>query len=77
MTRRLYMDAAGRWRRPARLSIYHAASHTFTKTPAVKIIENHSGKSYLKLVVAQQVQQVAIPMPVPPPLAQPAIDAVS
>ena len=55
------------------LSVFHAVSHTFAQTPAVKVIENHLGKAYLKIV---QVQVVARPGPVPqgpekPPGAQP------
>ncbi len=37
------------------LSIYHATSHTFTSTLAVKIIENHLGKAFLKLANAVQM----------------------
>jgi hypothetical protein len=31
------------------LSVHHATMHTFARTPAVKIIENHLGKAYVKL----------------------------
>ncbi len=31
------------------LSAYHATSHTFSGTPAVKIIENQRGKAFIKL----------------------------
>ena len=30
------------------LSVFHAANHTFTGTPAVKIVENHEGKAFIK-----------------------------
>jgi hypothetical protein len=30
------------------LSIFHATTHTFAGTPAVKIIENHLGKAFIK-----------------------------
>ena len=30
------------------LSVFHAANHTFTGTPAAKIVENHQGKAYIK-----------------------------
>ena len=30
------------------LSVFHATRHTFTGTPAVKIIENHLGKAFMK-----------------------------
>jgi len=32
------------------LTVYHATMHTFSGTPAVKIIENHLGRSFIKLV---------------------------
>ena len=35
------------------LSVFHALSHTFTQTPAVKIIENHKGNAFVN-----QVQKV-------------------
>lgn len=48
------------------LSIFHATTHTFSATSAVKIIENHMGKAFIK-------QQALIPvsMPVPPGAFQP------
>lgn len=30
------------------LSVFHAATHTFGATPAVKLIENHQGKAFIK-----------------------------
>ncbi len=30
------------------LSVFHATTHTFEGTPAVKIIENHLGKAFIK-----------------------------
>ena len=30
------------------LSVFHATNHTFTGTPAVKIVENHQGKAFIK-----------------------------
>lgn len=39
------------------LSVYHATTHTFNGTGAVKIIENHAGRAFVK---AQQ--QIMIPM---------------
>jgi hypothetical protein len=52
------------------LSIFHATMHTFNGTPAVKIIENHAGKSWVKMSMAQQVtlipaQQQQIPLAIP------------
>jgi hypothetical protein len=32
------------------LSVFHATTHTFSGTPAVKIIENHAGKSFIKMM---------------------------
>jgi len=51
------------------LSAFHAASHTFTASPTIKIIENHLGKAFIK---SQAVQQVIVPpgpvFPQPPQL---------
>ena len=30
------------------LSVFHATTHTFTGTPAVKIVENHTGRAFVK-----------------------------
>ena len=52
------------------LSVFHATSHAFTQTGAVKIIENHSGKAFVKAVqqvlVAQQAPAQMVPHPAPP-----------
>jgi hypothetical protein len=32
------------------LSVFHAVSHTFTSSGAVKIIENHQGKAFVKMI---------------------------
>lgn len=40
------------------LSVYHATMHTFTATNAVKIIENHLGRAFVKVE-----QQILIPQP--------------
>lgn len=42
------------------LSVFHALMHTFSATAAAKIIENHSGKAWVKMAVAQQI---TFPMP--------------
>lgn len=48
------------------LSVHHATMHTFTKTPAVKIVENHLGRSWVLL------RGVAgVPEPPQEPLAPP------
>lgn len=47
------------------LSVFHATTHTLGSTNAVKIIENHVGRAFVK---AQQLQQVfvqAVPSPAP------------
>lgn len=55
----------------ASLSIFHAATHTFNGTPAVKIVENHSGRAFIKheaISHANFLQPVQIaPFPEPPP----------
>jgi len=53
------------------LSIYHATTLTLSSTAAVKLIENHLGKAFVK-----QVQQVVLQGPPPPgPIPrQPSID---
>ncbi len=42
------------------LSVFHATMHTFSATPAVKIIENHLGRAFIKMQ-----QQIVIPQPTP------------
>ncbi len=57
------------------LSCFHATTHTFNMTPAVKIIENNNGKTFLKLhfsapMMVGQSQPPAIIRPGPqPPVA--------
>lgn len=51
------------------LSVFHATTHTFDQTAAVKIIENHIGKAFIKQV---QLQQIVLPVPTPTPPAEPA-----
>jgi hypothetical protein len=54
------------------LSVHHATMHTLSGSPAVKIVENHLGRMFVKM--AQQIQVVAppgmtlpgAPGPVPP-----------
>lgn len=52
------------------LSIFHATTHTFDGTSAVKIMENHIGKAFIK---QQQRQVIQIPFaaPSPPPVTIP------
>ncbi|MGI8605369.1 MAG: SDH family Clp fold serine proteinase [Verrucomicrobiales bacterium] len=49
------------------LSVFHATNHTFNATPALKIIENHLGRAFVKTqqqvqIPIQQLQQVQIPI---------------
>ncbi len=48
------------------LSVFHAASHTFGATPAVKIIENHMGKAFIKSAAMQQITLASPLFPQPP-----------
>ena len=43
------------------LSIHHATMHTFSGTGATKIIENHDGRAFIRLV-----REIAIPVPAVP-----------
>lgn len=54
------------------LSVFHATTHTFNGTSAVKIIENHLGKAFIK-----QAQPMIIQLPGPPvgPAQQPVMPA--
>ncbi len=53
------------------LSVFHATTHTFAGTSAVKLVENHTGRAFIKHHVPQQlpahVMQQATPIP-PTPL---------
>jgi ClpP class serine protease len=46
------------------LSVFHATTHTFNGTPAVKIIENHKGKAFIK---QQQTIPIQLTPQAPPP----------
>jgi len=48
------------------LSVFHATTHTFNATPAVKIIEHHLGKAFIK-----QSQGMLVRVPGPPPQQTP------
>jgi hypothetical protein len=52
------------------LSIYHAVTHTFTGTGAVKIIENHLGKAYVQAVQTMPMQLGMVPQQQPAVLPQ-------
>lgn len=47
------------------LGVFHSLSHTFNGTPAVKIIENHLGKAYIKQQQQQIIQMGPIPKSLP------------
>ncbi len=49
------------------LSVFHATTHTFTATTAVKIVENHTGRAFIKQIVAQQAQSVQFGISPNPP----------
>lgn len=59
----------------ATLALFHAATHTFNATPAVKLLENHQGRAFIKLQQVLQPQgplaaplpRPAAPSPTPPP----------
>jgi hypothetical protein len=51
------------------LSVHHAASHTFDMSPAVKIIENHLGKAYMRMNLPQQPIPIIQTLQFPPALA--------
>ncbi len=45
------------------LSVFHATAHTFAATPAVKIVENHTGRAFIKqhvVPVPTQTLQVGL-----------------
>lgn len=51
------------------LSVHHATVHTFTGTGATKIIENHHGRAFVKIMRQELVvapQQQAPPQPARP-----------
>lgn len=48
------------------LSVFHATMHTFAGTSAVKIIENHQGRTFVK-IVPNIFHQVPMIVPLPPP----------
>ncbi|MBI4541099.1 MAG: serine protease [Gemmatimonadetes bacterium] len=56
------------------LSVFHATTHTFDATIAVKVIENHLSRAFIKMQRAVTIQVPAglMPFPVPPQMpAQP------
>lgn len=57
----------------ALLSVYHATTHTFNASPAVKLIENHLGKAFIKQEQAIMMQPGGRPQQIgaPPQPGQP------
>lgn len=55
----------------AALGLFHATSHTFNSTPAVKLLENHRGRAFIKLAQMIQVPMHVRPAAPAPGLAQP------
>ncbi len=55
------------------LSVFHATTHTFTGTPAAKIVENHTGRAFIKHYVGNPMPAfqlgIAPPEPGVPPQA--------
>ena len=42
------------------LSVFHATTQTFTATHAVKIVENHMGRAFVKTQVVQPISNAGI-----------------
>jgi hypothetical protein len=53
------------------LSVFHATTHTFSGTPASKIIENHLGRAFILTQFVQQMAPMARPPATPPRPSQP------
>ena len=56
------------------LSVFHATTHTFTGTPAVKIVENHTGRAFIKSIFSQPAQGIQVNLD---PVLAPERDGVS
>jgi hypothetical protein len=54
------------------LSVFHATTHTFSATNAVKIIENHQGRAFVKSVMLVRVPAGPQPPGPQPPKGEPA-----
>lgn len=52
------------------LSVFHSVTHTFNATPAVKVIQNHMGRAFIKkqMMMAGQVHPVQVPQPMKRPV---------
>ena len=51
----------------ASLSVFHATTHTFTGTSAVKIVENHMGRAFIKQHIVQAMPAVQLGVAQVPP----------
>ncbi len=45
------------------LSVFHATTHTFTGTPATKIVENHTGRAFIKHQIVQPAPSFQLGIP--------------
>ena len=45
------------------LSVFHATMHTLSMTPAMKIVENHRGRAFIKHIAVQPAMQLGIAPP--------------
>ena len=57
----------------ALLSVHHATMHTFSRTPAQKIIENHHGRAWVRIGGAVQIPPIALAPAITPPI-QPEVE---
>ncbi len=53
------------------LSVHHAVLHTFTNTPASRLVENHLGRAWIEQSVVLQIPQFGgLPGAAPPPVGR-------
>lgn len=45
----------------AGLSVFHATTHSFSETPTLKIVENHTGRAFIKMAPMQPADVMPIP----------------
>lgn len=43
------------------LSVFHATTHSFSETPTLKIVENHTGRAFIKMEPMQPANVMPIP----------------
>lgn len=56
------------------LSVHHATMHTFSGTPASKIIENHNGRAWVRMTGQVVVQTPVTPLIGTPPISNPPLN---